>query len=323
MSTRPLSVKRLAAFRAVLKTGSVTTAAHMLNISQPAITKTVRQLEEELGLSLFLRVRGRLIPTPEAVELLPEIERLFGNVAAVRNLSDEIRDGFSGSLAVATVTTLSASLVSRTLARFHSRYPKVRFNLNALSTRHVVDAVVSRQADLGIVDVPSSAEDLEVIDLCQSEVGCVVPKTHPLAQRKRLGPADVAGKTLISFSEETLTGWQLRNAFKDARVNARITFTVNNAHTAYALVQSGAGIAIVDVFPMLTGVFRDLTILPFRPAIETNPHVIFSRAHAVPVVARNFSDMLAQTMQELVTESHGLLKLPPHAHGVHPIAESR
>jgi DNA-binding transcriptional LysR family regulator len=305
-----LNVKRLAVFRAVVRSGSVSAAARQLHISQPAVTKTVRLLEEEVGLALFLRVNGRLVLTPEADALMPQIERLFANVGAVRHLADEIRDGFSGSLSVATVTTLSATLVAKAVQNFHRQYPGVRFDIKALSTRHVVDAVVGHQVDLGVVDVPSSGVDLEVAELCRAEVGCVVRTDHPFARRRQLEAKDIAPETLISFSDDTYTGWQLREAFQRARVNGQVTFTVNNAHTAYALVQAGIGIGIVDSFAMLTGAFGDLTIRPFRPVIQTSPHVVFSKSHAVPLVARNFAGALKSVMDGFIAGSGGMLKPP-------------
>jgi DNA-binding transcriptional LysR family regulator len=305
-----LNVKRLAVFRAVVAAGSVSAAARRLYISQPAVTKTVRLLEEEVGLPLFLRVNGRLVLTPEAEALIPQIERLFANVGAVRHLADEIRDGFSGSLSVATVTTLSATLVAQAVRVFHAQYPRVRFDIKALSTRHVVDAVVGHQVDLGVVDVPTSGVDLEIVELCRAEIGCVVRNDHPFARKTRLGPQDIAGETLISFSEETYTGWQLREAFQRARVSGQVTFTVNHAHTAYALVQAGIGIGIVDSFAMLTGVFSDLTIRPFRPVIRASPQVVFSKTHAVPLVARNFAVVLQSVMAGFIASSGGMLKPP-------------
>ena len=93
-------------------------------------------------------------------------------------------------------------------------------------------------------------------------------------------------------------------------MNGQVTFTVNNAHTAYALVQAGIGIGIVDSFAMLTGAFGDLTIRPFRPVIQTIPHVVFSKTHAVPLAARNFAVALKSVMDGFITESGGMLKPP-------------
>jgi DNA-binding transcriptional LysR family regulator len=305
-----LNVKRLAVFRTVVRTGSISAAARHLHVSQPAITKTIRLLEEELGWPLFLRVSGRLILTPEAEELMSSIERMFGSVGAVQQMADEIRDGFSGSISIATVMTLSPTLVAKAVERFHHQYPRVRFDISALPTRLVNNAVDTHQVDMGIVDSPKIGADMEVVELCRSETGCVMRADHPLARHKRLGPVDIAPYTLISFSNETFPGWQLRSALHDAQTGGQVIFTVNNSHTAYTLVQAGVGIGVVDTFPMFTGAFPDLVILPFLPLIQTNPHVAFSRSHAVPQIAHTFVEILKRTTNDLIDASAGMLKPP-------------
>ncbi len=143
-----LNVRHLAVFRAVVKTGSVSAAARILHISQPAATKTLHMLEAQIGLPLFLRIKGRLVSAPESEALMTEVERLFGNVEAVRQLADEIREGFSVSIRIATVATLSATLVANVIERFHRQHPRVRFDIKSLSTRQVTDYVTNNQVDV-------------------------------------------------------------------------------------------------------------------------------------------------------------------------------
>lgn len=300
-------MRHLAVFRAVVKTGSISAAARHLHVSQPAVTKSVRLLEEQIGLPLFFRANGRLQLTPEADALMPEVERLFGNVQAIQQLADEIRDGFSGSVSIATVTTLSTSIVANAVEVFHRRYPRLRFDVRAMSTRNVIEAVAAHQVDLGVVDVAPAGADLELVELCRADVGCVVPRDHPLASRRQVGPADIAKVPLICFSEETYTGRHLRNAFEDHGVPWHVAFTVNHTQTAYSLVQNGVGIAFVDVFPMTTGLFPDLKIVKFRPLVQTRPHVVFSRTRAVPLIARKFVDALHEATGTLKSRAGGLL----------------
>lgn len=295
-----LNVRALTVFRAVANTGSVSAAARMLHVSQPAVTKSVRLLESSIGLPLFFRANGRLQLTPEAEALLPEVERLFSNVQAIQHLADEIRDGVSGSISIATVTTLSTTLVGNAAAKFHQQHQGLRFDIRSMNTRRAIDTVAMHQVDLGVVDVAPSGQDLEATELCRVEVGCVVRMDHPLAARRQLKPADLVGHPLIGFSEETYTGRHLRNAFEDSGVPFRVSFTVNHTRTAYTLVQAGAGVAFVDAFPKLAGDFPDLRIVRFRPMIETRPHVVFSKTRAVPVIARNFVRVLKEEVDKLV-----------------------
>lgn len=306
-----LNVRYLVVFRAIAKTGSVSAAARTLHVSQPAVTKTIRLLEDELGLTLFDRIKGRLVITREAEQLMPQVERLFGDVSAIEGLADEIRQGFSGSITIASVTTLSTSLVARAVEPFHKKYPRVRVDIKSLSTLLATNYVATNAVDIGILDIaPAAGLDMEVIDLCRSEVGCVMRAAHPLAHRASLGPADITGETLIAFGEETLTGLHLREAFQDANLQHNITFTVNHTLTAYSLVKAGVGMAVVDSFPILFGGHDGLVIRPFRPLIETRPHVVFSKERPVPIVARKFVDELVKATAALIADSETMINAP-------------
>jgi DNA-binding transcriptional LysR family regulator len=305
-----LNVKHIAVFRAVVRAGSISAAARQLHVSQPAITRTIRLLEESLGLPLFLRLGGRLQMTREAEELMSGVERLFGSVAAVEQMAAEIRDGFSGSISIATVPTIGSVLVTRAIERFHRQYPRVRFDMKSLPSRLVAEAVAKHHVDFGIMDSRHNGSNMEVIELCRSEMGCVARAAHPLSRLRQVGPADIAGETLISFDGETATGWQLRAAFQDAKVDAHVTMTINSTAAAYALVQAGVGLAIVDSFPMFSGAFDDLVIRPFRPLLQTKPHIAMSNSNPVPQIARTFIKVLKTITGELIADSRGILKKP-------------
>ena len=305
-----INVRHLAVFRAVAKTGSVSAAARLLHISQPAVTKTLHILEESLGLLLFERIKGRLLITPEAQTLMPQVERLFGNVDAVQQLTEEIRQGFAGSLTVATVATLASSIVSVALGQFHRKHPKVHFDLKAFSTRQVLEAVTNNQVDVGVIDVSESRPDMDVHELCRADIVCVMRSDHQLASLSRITPKDIAKETLITFTEDTTTGWAVREALRKQKLPVHIAFTVNHTLSAFSLAQEGSGIAVVDPFPMLLGSFPKLVMRPFRPAIESRPRVLLSKTRPTSVISGLFVKTLQAVANEMVAESRLLLKLP-------------
>jgi DNA-binding transcriptional LysR family regulator len=305
-----INVRHLAVFRAVAKTGSVSAAARLLLISQPAVTKTLHLLEESLGLLLFERIKGRLLITPEAQTLMPQVERLFGNVDAVEKLTEEIREGFAGSLTVATVATLSSSIVSVALSRFHSAHPQVQFDLKAFSTRQVLEAVTNNQVDLGVIDVSESGPDMDVHELCRADVVCVMRSDHRLAGLSRVTPKDIAAETLITFAEDTTSGWAIRESLRKQKLPVHITFTVNHTLAAFSLAQEGSGIAVVDPFPMLLGSFPRLVMRPFRPAIESRPRALLSKTRPSSIISGMFIKTLKTVADEMVGQSRHLLRLP-------------
>ena len=79
-----MRARQIEVFRMVMRCGTLTSAAEALNVSQPALSQILLHTEDELGFKLFQRVKGRLIPTPEAEDLYPEVERLFGDLEALR-----------------------------------------------------------------------------------------------------------------------------------------------------------------------------------------------------------------------------------------------
>lgn len=305
-----LNVRYLAVFRAVAKAGSVSAAARTLNVSQPAVTKTVRLLEERLGLALFSRINGRLVITPEAEQLMPEIERLFGTLTVIKSLADEAREGLSGTISIASVTTLSMSLVAKAIENFHRTHPRVRFDIQSLPTRLAVQYVATNYVDLGVLDAPTAALDMETVELCRSRVGCVLRRDHPLAKRSFVEPRHLVDENVISFSDETTTGMLLREAFHSSNIAYNVHLTVNHTMTAYTLVRRGVGVALVDSFPLSSGDYTDLIIRPFSPTIETRVCVVFSSTRAVPIVARKFVHALRQAASEMIDE-HGEMVVSP------------
>jgi DNA-binding transcriptional LysR family regulator len=128
-------------------------------------------------------VKGRLICTPEADALMPEIERMFGSIESVSQTAAEIRKGARGKLTIATVSTIGTSVVARAVGAFHKHYPDVSFVVHALPTRHVVEYVNTSQVDIGIIDVSAPTGTLEVEEFCSSEICCVMHRDHGRARR--------------------------------------------------------------------------------------------------------------------------------------------
>lgn len=305
-----LNVRYLNVFRAIAKAGSVSGAARALHVSQPAVTKSLRLLEDALDVRLFKRISGRLFITPEAEALLPEVERLFGVLAGIRDRADELRDGSYGMVAIASVTTLASSIVSVAIERFRARNPNVSFDVQALPTKLAVQYVATNYVDLGILDAPLNTTEMETLALCRSDMGCLMQQTHPLASREFIEPADLQYIPMIAFREDTFSGLHLRQAFHAAGIPHPIQFSVNNSELAYSLVSKGMGMAYVDSFPLLSGRYPELVMRPLRPAVTTYPSVIFSRTRPVPIAARLFVDELIATINEMMEDERCLLRPP-------------
>ena len=161
-----------------MRCGTLTSAAEALNVSQPALSQILLHTEDELGFKLFLRVKGRLIPTPEAEELYPEVERLFGDLAELRRRAVDLRQGKSGVVRLAASAPPSLSLVPEALRHFRAAHPDVRILSYVVPAEIIMGMLDRGQAGLGIAmtDQPSPLIDTEIIG--HTKVVCVLPAGH-------------------------------------------------------------------------------------------------------------------------------------------------
>jgi DNA-binding transcriptional LysR family regulator len=130
---------------------------------------------------------------------------------------------------------------------------------------------------------------------------------HALCAQKAITPKHLADETLITFPDETLTNSSIREAFSRAGVRCHITFTLNQSYAAYALVQAGNGLGLLDPFPLMqTYAFPELTVRPFSPSLRLVPTVVFSESRPVSLLTRSFIEDLQSTTNELVAKPDSL-----------------
>lgn len=294
-----LKVRHLEIFRAVVKAGSVSAAARLLYISQPAVTKTLRMLEEEMELRLFLRVKGRLVCTPEAEAILPAIERLFGNVELIEEKAREIVQGQVGSIRVSTVSMLATTIVAQAVGAFRKHHPNVEFDIRALPTRHVVEYVNNNQVDFGILDVPAPSGTLEVEEFCRAQLRCVMRGDHPLAARRVITPKHLDGELVAAFGTDTLTGWRLREAFRTTGRHFTPALTSNSTSVLCSLLRATHAVALIDPFAMVDPSYPDLVSRRFSPAIAVEPRFLFLPARPRSVIVNRFLDQLRVSAAQL------------------------
>ena len=272
-----MNIRQLEIFEAVMHTGSVSEAARLLSLSQPAVTKSIRLAEQSTGFLLFRRVRGRLFPSPEAETLLPEVERIRSDLGAVSSLIQQLRDGNAGSVTIASVASLAHAYLTPALVRFNRQRPNIRMEVAILPSRMVVEQVAHSHADPGLIHDPTDSLYVDGEDLCQAEVVCLVPRKHELARRRSVSARDLGTSFLISFREETSVGWMVRQALSAAGMRRDIDIVVNQSQQAINLVEAGTGVALIDPFLMIDAGRSALTTLPFRPAIPLRPRIIRAR----------------------------------------------
>lgn len=270
-----MNVRQLEAFRAVIETGSVTRAGAALGISQPAISKLLTNLARACGFTLFRRRANRLIPTPEAMILFGEVERVFIGVESVQRLANDIRDLRSGQLAIVAFPAITTRVLPRIVTRFRDAHPDAAVSLVSRSSRALVDWVAGQRADVGISLMTVETPNVVYEPLGAFSGVCVMHPCHRLAARATIVPADLDGEAFIEIGSEDRSRFRVDQAFEGKRVRRRPVIEAQQAEAACSFAAAGAGISIVEPFSASGFRADELAVRPFLPVVTFDMWLMF------------------------------------------------
>ncbi len=280
----------------VMRHGSITAAAHALNISQPAVSRLIADLEESIGFALLERQGGRAQPTAEAREFIQEVERMFYSLDWMAQVAREIKDLRRASLQIATMPMVTFEIVPQALAEFHAAHSGIKITHNVHTSERIVDLVSSRQIDLGIAQTNADRHDVEILASYRTYCVCGMAPDHPLAGRKVLTPQDLADEPLVALAHHTLTASYVSQAFAEARIAPNIAVESQPSYSACGLAAVGLGITIVDPMTPLAFAGR-LQTVPFRPEIPFDFHILKPEALPLTRAAQQFCTVLFDVLE--------------------------
>lgn len=270
-----LNFRQLEAFHAVMISGSASRAAELLQVSQPAVSRAVADLEAEIGFALFDRVRGRLVPTPEGRLFFSDVSANFAGLDRLKASAARIRDFGSGTIRVASLAALGSTLVPRAIRRFRDAHPTTAITLHVASSAAVRDLVVNGQFDVGLAadEVDLSGVDHRVFGSFRAV--CALPPGHDLAHLATIRPKDLHGQPFVALAPEDRARAEMNRVFADAGIQPDIVVETPSASTVCALVLEGVGVGLVN--PMAADGFaeRGLLFRPFEPEIYFKAHLLF------------------------------------------------
>ena len=297
-----LNQRQVEAFNAVMTAGTVTEAAALIHVSQPAVSRLIAELERQTGLTLFSRTKKRLKPTPEALAFYEEVKRSFVGLENLERRAKDIRNFRSGNLRVASLPALGYGFLPGVAARFMNQYPDVNLSIQTRSSATVRELVSLNQFDIGLAGSCADVPGCTTEPFVRVEGVCILPESHPLASKDIIRPVDLADENFISLVKEDMTRTQIENAFTESGTEYRAAVETQFSATACALVLEGYGITIAS--PISANDFRDrgLRFRPFSPPIFFESVLLFPADKPRSRLAESFVQMLLEARDKLVGE---------------------
>jgi LysR family cys regulon transcriptional activator len=226
---------------------NLTVVAAALHTTQPAISRQIRELEQELGVELFTRRGKRLTGHTDAGRALaPIVERLLQEQANLRTTAANFKSRDAGELVVATTHTQARYALPRVVAQFRKKFPQVKLAFHQAEPQRIVDAVRSGQADIGIAtESLARATDLLSFPCYTWNHVVVTPADHPLASVRRPTLEDLARYPIVTY-EVIFTGRpHIDEAFARAGLQPDIVLTALDSDVIKTYVREGLGIGII------------------------------------------------------------------------------
>jgi DNA-binding transcriptional LysR family regulator len=289
-----VNARQLEVFHAIMSSTSLTQAARMLNVSQPAISAFLKHTEEQTGVRLFHRISGRLVPTPEAEQLFPEVDRIVGQLSILDRVTQDLRSGKAGFLSVIGNATLINILLPDLVTRFHAARPEVRLRLETAYSRQIFDRVARREFDLGLVY--GGAQDFQIGTklLGSLQLVCAMRSDHPLAKLKKIGLKQLAGQKLVTYGPKT----PLRPNIEEVMTKLDAMLEVSLPNTACLMARSGPYVALIDSLIFQGKEFSDLVVRPFVPQKRIEINLVFPKDRPRSKLSLDFEAELANSLDE-------------------------
>jgi DNA-binding transcriptional LysR family regulator len=242
-----MNLHLLRLFAAVVRTGSFSRAAEALNISQPAISKSVRDFELQVGCRLLDRWPGGARPTREGEILARHAEALFAAERAAEKELLSLRNLDSGSLRIGASTTIASYMMSEYLGSFHRKYPAIDLHLWSANPRDIADRMAAREIEIALVEGPMEDQNLRTEVWRIEELKLIVSPFHPFASCK--SPIDC-----VALEQESLIVGELGSGTREvvsqalaARgIEPKGTFEIGSTEAIKQAVAAGLGVSILS-----------------------------------------------------------------------------
>lgn len=276
MDTLQFRPRQIEIFRAVMRTGGASAGARLLGLSQPMVSQQLSALEASIGVPLFERTRGRLVPTREGVAFHMEVERHYLSMEQLARKAQSLRAGNEGKLIVGCLPGLGFTIMPHAVKLFRDTYPKVMVSLQTVSSGTIKDRVASGEWDIGFA--ASEIDTTGVVHSVFSGAAAVVviPGGHALGGGT--GPvtlAELAPHPLVVLNPEDVTRQQLQRAAAGQSVTLNIVAETPYGAGVWALVAAGVGLGITNPLSAPESAGDALVMRPLEAEVEFASLVLF------------------------------------------------
>ncbi|ANS76697.1 LysR family transcriptional regulator [Paenibacillus yonginensis] len=295
-----MDIRQLQYLVEVARLRSFTKAAEALFITQPTISKTVRMMEEELGIVLFAR-QGRSVELTDAGRII--VERAQEILNSFQNLSgelDDLRNLKRGHIRIGLPPMVGSSFFPKVMGQFHQRYPDITIRLFEDGAKKVEIDVQEGSLDLGVVVLPTVSEELfEIFPFVEEKLNLIVPSLHRLAECGEVGLRELQDEFFIMFREDFALHDRIIKECQGAGFQPKIIYESSQWDLISQMVAAGLGVALLPETICREMDPERVAIVPLvDPVIPWNLGIIWKKDRYMSFAAREWIRLARKGLQQ-------------------------
>jgi DNA-binding transcriptional LysR family regulator len=305
MDDEDFKPREIEVFAAIMLHGTTTRAAEALELTQPAISKTLARFQQKAGFEVFKKHRQRLVPTQEAHMLYAEVQRTYESTRQISRTARDIRGLRSGRLSICSLPAIGLTVLPGIIAEFAKAHPDVPISVDIRASATVIERASRGQIDLGIA-ATSIIENPAITrrSLTSTNAVCVMPKGHPLAALDHVAPTDLHGLDFISLGHGDPLRMQIDRICEEAGIARNLQIECTLASACLGFVAAGAGIAIVDDISAWS-MRHIIDFRPFAPQLQIELSLYRPWGTLPSAIGNAFTDFLVRRVKEISKEVAG------------------
>ena len=287
-----MDIRTMQYYLAVVREGTISAAAQALHVAQPSLSRQMKELEDELGTTLFVRGNRKITLTEEGMLLRKRAEEMVRLMQMTEDEISQIKSHVSGSVRIGAGESWSFHYLSRAAAGLAREHPDIRFHITSGDTQDLMDELNNGLIDFAVVFTEVDRMLYQSIELpAEDAFGLLMPKDCPLAEKEEIRLSDLKGLPVIvsRASEPYFAG-------SEELSGLNVVATYNLVYNASLLVEDGLGYAIC-FDRLINTADSSLCMRPIVPVVKTPGYLIWKKYQVFPPAVQMFMDRIRDTIR--------------------------
>ena len=287
-----MRLRHIEIFHAVYSCGSITRAAEVLNVSQPSVSKVLAHAEQQLGYALFDRVRGKLIPTPEADRLYVHVTRVNDSVDRLRQVASNLGSVETGMIRVAATTAFGIDFLPGAIASYREMHPDIIFGVETLRHEELPGALLESRIDLALAFDPNNMPGIRGELLGYGRFVVLSPPGLKFNKSGALRLDDMIGLPFIRLDNQGPLDRLLNTHMDSSDIKLDTRAIAGSYQLAKVLVSHGVGLCISDEVTARSDSGDEVMIHQLEPELKFRISALHADGEPMSLICRNFVDHL-------------------------------